>query len=376
MLIIGLSSCKKDFKSSPIAEKSVVSGSRTYSFVKDSFLIPIFIDSVNAVFARQSSNQEISIDSAIDLMEASLNYSLSDIDSALKNHDTTIFNADFTITPNANGKFNFINVANVAKSLADSIRSICTATNLRLSVCKIEKINESLGQYRLYTDIGEIDENFDFEALVEPPTITGDFLWRVDEYEVYPNVVNCQYLQPYAPRVLYDKINEYLRNVTTQRLKDVALAAPFGHIVYYDNVEVVFVGSTSEFTHEDFVNLSKRDWPIGILSSSTNVCSPAVSGEPVKSSIYAADPEKVACLIDFSPSVRGHKSCINSTGINYYIKKSLDIWDAIRPTTRSNMFHEVLVTYVQPENAGELLIHKYRFRTQRARTRPAGASVL
>ena len=68
-----LSSCKKDLKTKENTPNYINYGfNRTYSFVQDSFLIPVFIDSINVVFQRQSSNQEISIDSALDLMEASI----------------------------------------------------------------------------------------------------------------------------------------------------------------------------------------------------------------------------------------------------------------------------------------------------------------
>jgi len=369
-----LNSCNKGSHINEVISEGK-SANRIYSFANDTSIVPLFIDSVNEVYNRQFSYQEINIDSALDLIEASLNFSFSDLDSALKNHDTLSYTANFHISTNSNGLFNFIDVANETKSLANYIRTVCTGTNLRLNVCRVDKINGINGDFKLVCDIGEIDASFNFLSQPEPPSVTGNHLWRFDEYEFY-GYVNCELSKPYAPKVLQDKISQYLRDVTTYRVREIALAAPFGYVVYYDNWEFVDEGGQKVFDYTDFINLSKLDWPSGILSSVNHLNCGGKQGEPFKAPIYAADPNQVACFILFDPVTYGHKSCINSAGMNYYINKSLHIWDALRPTTLVNMFHSIHVSYAEPFYVEDPIRHLYSFKTVRAKTRQAGASIL
>ncbi len=62
--------------------------------------------------------------------------------------------------------------------------------------------------------------------------------------------------------------------------------------------------------------------------------------------------------------------------MNYYLKKSLNIIDALRPTSLNEMFHTMTVKYEEPAFQGEQLRHLYSFRTTKARTKLAGSDIL
>jgi len=334
--------------------------------------IPNFIDSVNAVYLRQSSTQEMTPSITKEYIEAALNYSFSDVDTALINDDTTSFSQTFSISLNANSNFNFLDIANTTKSLADYIKEINADETIRFQFCRIDALDEN-GNFAVMIVTGEMDPSFDYGTFPTPQQVVGNHLWRVDEYEFY-NYIPCKEDDPYAPPVIEEGINTYLRKVASYRTKDIALAAPSGYTVYYDESEPVYVNSQFKFHWEDFVNLAKFDFPVGILSFEDRVCT--IGDEPYRSAIYAADPSKVACWVLFHPTIYGHKSCINEIGMNYYISKSIDIFDILRPTALNNLFFSLKVKYIEQITSEDPILHEYRFWTKKAKIRPAGASIL
>ncbi|OYU97441.1 MAG: hypothetical protein CFE21_03875 [Bacteroidetes bacterium B1(2017)] len=371
--IILTSSCKKEIKTEYSTNLNLQSSDVSLS----QFEIQEFIDSVNSVYLRQNSSSQIDLNKAINLMESSLNYSFSDIDTALINEDTSTFHYDFTLSSNSTGKCDFLNVSNVTKNIAKYIKSNCTGGEIyRYSIGNIEKLNQE-GSYRLKITIGEMDADFDYSTPPTAPEANGNYLWRVDPYNFY-NYTNCQLNQPYAPIVLQEKINSYLLNIANYRTREIALAALPGFVLYYDDRQTVYNSSHgfAYFDYTDFVNLSKMDWPSDMLAYNDYVSCGPKSGKPFQSPIFAADPEKVACLILFNPAVYGYKSCLTQATMNYYIKKSAEIYDVIKPTRLNDLFSSLNIVWVEPKYQGEPIEHRYEFFTKKAKTRPKNTILL
>jgi hypothetical protein len=365
--------CQKELKLENLPNSNFTTNSITLNQSE----IQEFIDSVNAVHIRQNSSDQIGLNSALSLMESALNYSFSDVDTALINEDTATFYFDFNLSVNSSGNCEFLNVANVTKEIATYVKSNCCSNELlRYSIGKIENINE--GEFfRLVITVGEMDADFNYLAAPSPPEVNGNFLWRIDQYNFY-NYTNCQYNQPYAPTVLEEKINTYLLNFANYRTREVALAAPPGFQVYYDDKQNVYNSSTGKnyFQYFDFNNLSKLDWPIDMLAYTDFVACASKADEPFQAPIFAADPSKVACLILFDPAIYGYKSCITQPTMNYYIKKSIEIYDVIKPTRLEDLFSKMYIIWKEPEFEGDPIEHVYKFYTKKAKTRPINANLL
>ncbi|MBP7510908.1 MAG: hypothetical protein KA981_03205 [Bacteroidia bacterium] len=369
-LLLIIISCKRDEKVSLVVDNPNLSSERIFEFSESQ--IEIFIDSVNSSFNRQQSIVIIDPDSAQDFIEEALNFSFSDVDTAVKNLDTSTFSTSFSINLNENNKFEFLDVANVAKDLASQIRAISFNSNLRFQFCRIDKMDEN-GNFEVLIEVGELDGDFDYVNFPTAPTVSANYLWKIDPYEYY-SYIPCSTNDPYAPLKLEDEINSYLTKVASYRTRGMAIAAPFGYEVYYSNNQIVNVGGQDVFNYDDFENLSKFDFPIGILSFENTIC--FKSGVPFKSPIYGANPEEVACFVLFDPATYDFKTCINSIGMNYYIEKSLEVYDVLRPTNLNVLFQRVKIKAVSPIFSGDPLEHRYTFFTKTAKIRPMGGNTL
>lgn len=265
----------------------------------------------------------------------------------------------------------------MTKEIATYVKSNCCGDELlRYSIGEIENVNE--GEfYRLVITVGEMDADFNYLAAPSSPEVNGNFLWRIDPYNFY-SYTNCQYNQPYAPTILQEKINTYLLNIANYRTREVALAAPPGFQVYYDDMQKVYNSSTgfNYFQYFDFNNLSKLDWPIDMLAYTDFVACASMSDEPFQAPIFAADPSKVACFILFDPATYGYKSCLTQPTMNYYIKKSIEIYDVIKPTRLEDLFSRMYVKWKQPARQGDPIEHIYEFYTKKAKTRPINVNLL
>ena len=330
-----------------------------------------FIDTINATYSRQWNNGEIDKDYGLALTEAAINYSFSDVDTAFASQtDSNTF--DFELDLNGNGKFDYLELSNKIKSVTNYIKSITNA-NTRMLISDISY--SSANNYSIKVTVGELDPDFDYDAAFTAPTVSGYYLWRNRLINGYNNItLRCDEIndKPEAPKIIHDKGDAYLVQIRNSRTKDISMACPFGWEVYYDLSETVRVAGAFKFYQEDVNTLSRFDWSSSFLSEcdAQSNCS-TKSHEPYQSAIYAADPDLVACMVQFSPIELGHKSCLNAAAMNYYIKKTADIYDFLVSfdATHLNLYNDITVGWQEQTYTTDPIQHFYSFSKLKARYR-------